>query len=288
MSSSSLPFKVPIEIPSSPQSAGVETKDGLPFLENDSECGIVNLRTPTARGNILVVNGFLSLPAVAQEIQSDSLTVQENRSQRIAQLIREDTELDPAMKRVYEQFVKTCSESAVHGGITSLRTPTARGNVLVVGNTIDVEALEREVTEIVSDRISRLIENDSALPPDVKEAAVELCHMLESPRGKFWCWCLFGGIAAIPGLLQFIIGAVLVGAGDVMALIGAGLLGVGLVVILIGVAVLCSRRSRIRSLKLRITGRRSGPILTASLLKEDEECALAPCDWGPYGNKLPP
>jgi hypothetical protein len=69
-----------------------------PIFEDYYNCGIFTLRTPTVRGNVLVVNNVFDFRAIEGEVKegcSDWLTP---RVERIAALIREDRELTPNVK----------------------------------------------------------------------------------------------------------------------------------------------------------------------------------------------
>jgi hypothetical protein len=76
--------------------------------------GVISLRVPTARGNILVVNDAFDLPALRREIKRECCTcgdILRGRTGRITQLIRDDSELTPHSKETALELVLFYSES---------------------------------------------------------------------------------------------------------------------------------------------------------------------------------
>jgi hypothetical protein len=124
-------------------------------------------------------------------------------------------------------------------GIGDLRTPTARGNILVVDNAFDLRALRREVDkECCSDgltpsnrmtRIEGLVERDSQLTSHTKETILELLPLyFRYGMTNFYIYMFW-----LVGIVCLLIGLPMVVAGFVIAEgpkiedIGGGFAGVG-------------------------------------------------------------
>jgi hypothetical protein len=64
-----------------------------PLIEDSVNCGVFTLRTPTTRGNILVVGNALDTLALQREFDPKCCVEFAGRAARITQLIRDDPEL---------------------------------------------------------------------------------------------------------------------------------------------------------------------------------------------------
>jgi hypothetical protein len=97
-------------------------------------------------------------------------------------------------------------------GIVSLRMPTTRGNILVIGNVLDIEAARRDlkgpdIENVHSrrDRIMALIEEDTELSERCKEIAKFLLVTWPSDFELFWT-ALVASILCLPaGVLILIL-----------------------------------------------------------------------------------
>jgi hypothetical protein len=173
----------------------------------------------------------------------------------------------------------TGTASSSRYGLTSLRTATGRGNILVVGNAIDPRALERELKNnccrcyelqsLPATFVRQLIQEDPELTPHSKETALQLLPFYSGDdcyHSKMSClhWT---GLVWLLCAVSMLIPAVVVDI-DMMVIISLALLSVPpLLYLIIGACWLCASRERQR-LETELTGGRSGRIVNQPLMAQ--------------------
>jgi hypothetical protein len=150
--------------------------------------------------------------------------------------------LDGSATLSAELPIETLAENS---GFSDLRSPTARGNTLVVGSRIDPQSLrlevrDRQTHELRSRIILQLIDNDPDLAPLSKEIVRKLLPLYRESDSAF---CPFS-----VGVLFIMCGGLMFGLGsDSPAISGGGIaLMVTSVVVFIIIGVLLSRESNER------------------------------------------